>query len=308
VHRSTNSFDPDTLRRLPDLQLRAAWLVDGLLAGLHTAQPFGASREFAQHRPYNPGDDTGSIDWRAYGRTDRLFIKQTHAESAVTVHLLLDTTPSLAFRGAQAPLSKLQFAQLLVLGLTHLILRQGDAVQLGLVDLRHSRWLPKLRGELGWQRLVGELETPGTGPAGESRPPQSFADGLTSLIQQLSGTRAGWVIILSDFLDAPEHLAEPLARLRFDRFRCWLVQVTDPDERQLPEGGPCRLLDLEDGRHLELDPDLWQAAYAEQWAWHQDGLSHLALDHQTPLWSFSSDASPIEALLELIGTADREGR
>jgi uncharacterized protein (DUF58 family) len=308
VRRLTKSFDPERLRHLPDLQLRAAWLVDGLLAGMHSAQRFGASLEFAQHRAYSPGDDTGAIDWRAFGRTDRLFIKQTHDETAVTVHLLLDTTPSLAFRGERSPISKLEFAQLITLGLAYLVLRQGDSVQLGLIDLRQSRWLPTMRGELGWQQLLAALEAPAAGRPLASEPPQPFTEGLTTLIQQLSGRRSGWAIIVSDFLDEPDHLGEPLARLCFERYRCWLVQVTDPDESQLPDQGPCRLIDLEDGRHLELDPDLWRDAYAEQWALHQNRLSKVAVDHQSALWSFSSNTSPIEALVHLMGTTDRGGR
>lgn len=313
MQRSIKSFDPEQLRRLPDLPLRAAWLLDGLLAGLHRAHRFGTSLEFAQHRSYSPGDDTRAIDWRAYGRTDRLFIKQTHAETDATVHLLLDATPSLAFCGTRAPISKLEFAQLLALGLTHLILRQGDTLQLVTVELHRSRWLPTVSGELDWQRLIEELEPPPAELPQAMSPlplasPHPFTDRLKSLLQALPGRRAGLVIIVSDFLDAPEQLIEPLASLRFAGYGCWLVQVTDPDESQLPDAGPCRLIDLEDGRQLELDPAAWQDAYAAQWQQHQDNLRQIASAQQTPLWSFSSDTSPIEALLQLIDAVDRGGQ
>src|SRR6516164_8531238 len=109
----TNSdfLDPQTLARLRGLELRAAHVVEGYVAGLHRSPFQGFSNEFAEHREYAPGDDLRYVDWKVFGKSDRFYLKQYEAETNFACYFLLDTSESMRYRSEQAPLSKLEYGR-----------------------------------------------------------------------------------------------------------------------------------------------------------------------------------------------------
>src|SRR5205807_8736975 len=102
-------FDPTSLARYGRLALVARGLVEGFLTGAHKSPYKGFSVEFAEHRQYYPGDEIRHIDWRAYGKTDRYYIKEFEEETNLRAHLLVDASGSMAYKGAH--LSKFEYAQ-----------------------------------------------------------------------------------------------------------------------------------------------------------------------------------------------------
>src|SRR6516165_7542686 len=127
-------FDPSALARLGNLSLIARMVVEGFLTGVHKSPFKGFSIEFAEHRQYYPGDEIRHIDWRAYGKTDRYYIKEHEEETNLQAHLLLDASGSMAYHGEprganpRLTISKFQYAQYLSASLAYLMLHQRDSV------------------------------------------------------------------------------------------------------------------------------------------------------------------------------------
>src|SRR5262249_53621182 len=122
-------FDPTSLAKYGRLAMIARGIVEGFLAGVHRSPYTGFSVEFAEHRQYYPGDEIRHIDWRAYGKTDRYYIKEYEEETNLRAHLLVDASGSMGYRGGRGP-SKFEFAQYIAASLAFLMLHQRDAVGL----------------------------------------------------------------------------------------------------------------------------------------------------------------------------------
>src|SRR6516225_9230457 len=137
---TTLQFDPTSLARYGRLALVARSLVEGFLTGAHKSPYKGFSVEFAEHRQYYPGDEIRHIDWRAYGKTDRYYIKEFEEETNLRAHLLVDASGSMAYKGANH--SKFRYAQYVAASLAYLMLHQRDAVGLAVHDT-HIRQLIK---------------------------------------------------------------------------------------------------------------------------------------------------------------------
>src|SRR5258707_3710838 len=133
-------FAPTELARYGGLTLIARTLVEGFLTGVHKSPYKGFSVEFAEHRQYYPGDEIRHIDWRAYGKTDRYYIKEYEEETNLKAHLLADASGSMAYKGKHP--SKYQYAQYIAASLAYLMLHQRDAVALGLHDTNLRKLLP----------------------------------------------------------------------------------------------------------------------------------------------------------------------
>src|SRR5437764_14998797 len=142
-------FDPSALARYGNLSLIARHVVEGFLSGVHRSPFKGFSIEFAEHRQYYPGDEIRHIDWRAYGKTDRYYIKEHEEETNLEAHLLIDASGSMAYRGRTV--SKFVYAQYVAASLAYLMLHQRDAVGLAVHDhavralvppRSHSKQLP----------------------------------------------------------------------------------------------------------------------------------------------------------------------
>src|SRR5688572_8115156 len=131
---SLTSLDPRTLAKLKGLALRARHIVEGYVAGLHKSPYHGFSIEFAEHREYAPGDDLRYVDWKVFGRTDKVYLKQYEDETNLICYLVLDISESMTYKSAGAALSKLEYSQSLAAALAWLVLRQQDAVGLSTFD------------------------------------------------------------------------------------------------------------------------------------------------------------------------------
>ena len=134
-------FEPEVLALLGSLELKARYVVEGYLSGLHQSPFHGASTEFREYREYHPGDDLRYLDWRVYARSDRLCVKLFTAETNTHFYVICDTSGSMAYRGQKAWGSKLDCSCILAAALSWLMLRQNDSV--GLLSLREGDAAPK---------------------------------------------------------------------------------------------------------------------------------------------------------------------
>src|SRR5436190_13210605 len=138
---SAGRFDPTVLAKYGRLAMIAREVVEGFLSGLHHSPYKGFSVEFAEHRQYYPGDEIRHIDWRAYGKTDRHYIKEYEEETNLQAHLLIDASGSMGYRG-KSEFSKFEYAQQVAASLAYLMLHQLDAVGLLLHDTKVRQRVP----------------------------------------------------------------------------------------------------------------------------------------------------------------------
>jgi uncharacterized protein (DUF58 family) len=235
-------FDPSELRKYAGLTLLARNVVEGFLTGVHRSPFKGFSIEFAEHRQYTPGDEIRHIDWRAYGKTDRYYIKEFEEETNLKAYLLVDASGSMAYKGKGKRPSKFQYAQYVAASLSFLMLHQLDAVGLITHDTKVRSLIPPKANPKHLLNLLQTLER--TQPGGET--------GMAAIWNELAAhhmKRRGMVIILSDFFDDLDALTRALRHLRFRNHEVILFQVLDPDEIDFPFG---RLTQF---RNLEMSED-----------------------------------------------------
>lgn len=230
-------FDPTELARFGGLALVARQVVEGFLTGVHRSPFKGFSTEFAEHRPYSPGDEVRRVDWRAYGKTDRFYVKEYEDETNLKAVLVVDASGSMTYRGRQR-LSKFEFAQQVAASLAYLLLSQLDAVGLLTHDTKPRASVPPKASPKHLLTLLRALEV--ARPGGET----SLAD----VWQDVAGRhlkRRGLVILLSDCFDQADRLVRALRRLRYHRHEVMLFQVLAPEELEFPFDAATKFRDLE---------------------------------------------------------------
>lgn len=243
------------------LRLRARTIADGLYAGMHRSRRKGPGVELGGHRPYVPGDDLRWLDWRALMRHDRLIIRELETETDRGLRLIVDASASMAYRGPQAPASKLAYGALIAAVLARLSLASGDPVGLSwLGGAPSARPLPPMGGREAFERLVATLESmPATGDI--SLDEGAIERALAPIAQR---ARRGTIIVLvSDLLDLPPFALDRFVALAPAGRTLAVVQVLDPDEASFPFQGTVRLRALEGSAVVETDADAMRSRYLE---------------------------------------------
>jgi uncharacterized protein (DUF58 family) len=217
-------FDPSSLSKYGRLSMIARNVVEGFLTGVHKSPYKGFSIEFAEHRQYSPGDEIRHIDWRAWGKTDRYYVKEYEDETNLRAHLLVDASGSMAYRG-RGP-SKFEYAQYVAASLGYLMLHQRDAVGLAVHDNKLRALIPPRAQSKHLLHLIQTLEE--TQPGGET--------GMAALWHQLAGQikRRGMIVILSDCFEGIEPLLGALRHFRHERHEVLLFHVLAPEEIDFP--------------------------------------------------------------------------
>lgn len=239
-------FDPTELARFGGLALVARRVVEGFLTGVHRSPFKGFSIEFAEHRQYYPGDEIRRIDWRAYGKTDRYYVKEYEDETNLKAVIVVDASGSMGYRG-KAQLSKFEYAQQVAASLAYLLLGQLDAVGLLTHDTQPRGYIPPKTSSKHLLTLLRQLE--GTKTGGETS--------LGAVWDQIAGhhlKRRGLVILLSDCFDEIGPLTRALRHMRFGNHEVILFQVLAPDELTFPFSNPTKFKSLETaGYELTVD-------------------------------------------------------
>lgn len=256
-------LDPEKISRLGNLELVARVVVEGFLRGVHRSPYRGSSVEFSQNRPYVPGDEISRIDWRAYGKTDRLYLREYEDETNLRLTLLVDGSASMSF--ASQGISKFRYASCLGAALGQLILRQLDAVGLLVFDRDVRRWIPPRASRTHFQGVLAELED--VVPAGET----SLGPVLRKAAEAIPSR--GFVVLLSDLLDDPGEILRGLTRFRAARSEVVVFHVIDPAEREFPFPGWIDFRDMESaGSRQKIDARWIRETYLENFRKHLDQI------------------------------------
>ncbi len=250
------ALDPEVARRVANLSFAARKAVEGLLSGVHKSPHRGASVVFVEHREYKPGDDLRLLDWRAYARSDRHQIKRFEQETQLRATLVFDRSGSMAYSGGERA-TKAEHAATLLGALAFLLIRQGDAPGLAVVDTRVYARLPPRTKPAHLDEVLRELANP---PVAGT--PTDLHLALTEVAERAG--RRGLVAIASDLLDLDERALEPLSYLVGHGHDVVVFHVLDPDEIELPFDDPARFVGLEGEPDVDADPDALRDAYRRE--------------------------------------------
>lgn len=247
------------------LALTARQVVEGVLTGQHRSPHRGFSVEFSEHRDYSPGDEIRHLDWKAYARSDRYFIKLFEQETNLRGLFILDTSRSMGYAG------KLDYARHLIACLGYLLVRQQDWVGLLAADEQVRVDLPAGGSVSHLDRFFKHLEA--LAPRGSTDLPRHLHD----LAER--APRRSLFILISDLWSEPEQLARAFQHIRYKRHSLMILHLLDRTELVLPEDHHrVTLEDLESGERVEIDTRQIRNDYRQQVSEHMDRIRQAAHD------------------------------
>ncbi|MGQ0538217.1 MAG: DUF58 domain-containing protein [Gemmatimonadaceae bacterium] len=248
-------LDPAHLASLGRIEVVARWVVEGFLTGLHRSPRKGFSVEFAEHRPYMPGDDLRYLDWKIAARADRWMIKQFEEETNLRAALVLDVSKSMDWTGSSERLTKLSYAEHLIAALAHLLIRQKDAVGLVRFDDELKTVLSARARSVHWWRLIRALGEPFGGKGARVHDALFRAERLIR--------RPGLVVVLSDLLFDAGEIEGPVKSLRAAGHNVCVLHIMDQSERSLTSAGEAVFCDTESDLRVPVAVSDVEDAYRE---------------------------------------------
>jgi uncharacterized protein (DUF58 family) len=260
-------LDPAVLAGLKSLDLIAKTVVDGFIAGLHESPDFGFSQEFAEFRPYVPGDDLRHIDWNVFARTDRMYLKRFKGETNTLVTVLVDASGSMKY--SSRGLEKLEYARFLAASIVYLAHLQRDATGLVVFDDTVRNFVAPSSRQGQMMRLLHAIDQ---AEAGERT---DFARPFAHLVDFLR--KRGLVVAISDFWEKPEEVIRAVAPLRTRGNELVLFQVLDPEEISPKFKSPLLLEDLESGAKMQVTPDYARKEYQSKMSAHLEDIRQRAI-------------------------------
>jgi len=287
VSRPSDFLTPADLQKISNLQVLARLVVEGFCSGLHTSPHKGFSVEFREHRQYVQGDEIRRLDWKVFGKSDRLYIKEYEEETNLRATLLVDVSGSMSYAGNGV--SKYQYAIRLAACLSYLMLRQADSVGLVTFDEKIRHYIPPRSRPNHLRMLLDALQD--TTPGGETELGKVFHQ----LVPKIH--RRGLLVIFSDCFGNVTELMSALAHFRHARHDIVIFQICDPDELEFPFKQWTRFDSLEpEADKRLLDPVQLRSVYLENLDKFRQDLKEGCHRHRIDLVPMTTDKPYAEAL------------
>lgn len=269
-------LQPALISRLSNLELKARFVVEGFIAGLHKSPFHGFSVEFAEHREYMPGDDLKFLDWKVLGRTDRYYIKRFIEETNLKSYLIVDASKSMSFRSdaiysgsgikrlftrkkepevKPSSISKLEYASYLAASLGVLMHFQKDAAGLVIYSEEISTFIPPKATSQNLKHVLSALAN--MTASGKT----NSAAALNNVAERIK--RRGLVIIFSDLFDDQDKVINSLKHFRYKRNEVILFHILDPLEMSFVIDSPAIMKDMETQKELLSQPLSIISSYKE---------------------------------------------
>ena len=248
--------DPTALAKFGHLDFIARLVVEGYMIGQHKSPFKGSSVEFVEHRQYYPGDEIRHIDWRAFGKTGKYYIKEYEEETNLRAYLLVDGSGSMGY--GESTLKKSDYARSIAAALGYLLVSQRDAVGMITFDTDIRERIEPSTNRMTFRRITDTLETMQTGNE----------TSLAGVFQKIAPTlkRRSLLIIISDFFDNIDQLGQALKQFRHANHEVVLIQVVAPEEEDFPFNKPTLFRSLElDTHRILVDPHRLRSMYLQQY-------------------------------------------
>ncbi|MHC4555793.1 MAG: DUF58 domain-containing protein [Planctomycetota bacterium] len=263
MKQSRKYLDPIFLSKLGNMDLVARCAVEGFFSGLHPSPFHGFSVEYSDHREYHPGDELKYVDWKVFGRSDKLYIKQFQQETNTTAYILLDTSKSMSFAG-DGLVSKIDYGSFLAAALSYLMLSQSDSTSLVLYADRVINHIPPKSKRTHLNLILAALQ-------------YNRAEGQTNLAGVLhtiaeTTKRRGIIILISDLLDDEGDIFQGLAHLKFLKHDVIVFHTMDHQELNLDYEGLIQFEDLESKEKMRTFPQSLRDSYRQRVAEFLDDI------------------------------------
>lgn len=291
-------LSPQDITRLGRLALTSRFTVDGSQTGSHRSQRKGISVEFADYRQYVAGDDTKHLDWKVFGRNERLYLRQYEEETTLRVHLLVDASASMAYSGKGD--SKYLYAAKCAAALAYITIHHQDNVGMALFDSKTRALMPPKNGAEHLRVICNTLA--------KHRPSKNtdMASTLHNLAE--NAKRRGLIVIFSDLFDDIEKIKAALAHFRRRRHDVIVYQILDRNEVDFPFKEISTFQDLETGEKIITNPKSIKSAYqraVEEFLQQcREVCAALDVEHVLAL----SDVPPVDMILRHLKQRALAGR
>jgi uncharacterized protein (DUF58 family) len=269
-----------------NLYLRARFVVDGAMVGIHASHAKGLSSEFEEHRGYTQGDDPRHIDWKAYAKADRYYIKEYRETTNLRAYLIVDASSSMNY--ASDGMSKFDYGSTLAASLAYLMLKHQEAVGLITFSDKIEKMIPPKATNDHLFAILKVLEE--ARPRGET----STAAVLQTLAASLK--RRGLIILISDLLDKPAEVAKGLKQLRARGSEVIVFQLLDREELEFPFRETALFRDMEKDLSILTDPQAIRSAYLDALRSLMDEYRKVCLSHQIDYTTFDTSVDLDRAL------------
>ena len=256
------------LERLSTLQLHARLPMIGNVSGKHRSPIRGSSLEFAEYRKYVPGDDTRRLDWRAYARNDRYYIKEFEADTNLRMCLVVDTSGSMDF--AHNGMSKLDYARRVAGTLAYIAALQGDAVGLYCAGKEFHIEIPPKRSATHLSVVLDELG--GVEASGET----GLADVLHETAERIP--QRALIVVVSDLFIEPGIVRNCLDHLRFRKHDVAVFHLMEQNELEFEFDRPMRFVDMEGGEPILADPTVIGTQYRRAMEMYLESMDEVIRD------------------------------
>lgn len=280
-----------------NLELIARQVVEGFIIGLHKSPFHGFSVEFAEHRLYNPGDPLRHIDWRVYGRTDKLFIKRFEEETNLRCCVVMDTSSSMQFPKDDKKPTKLQFSCVAAASLLQLLKRQLDAASVSMFDEQVYYFSECRSAHSHYRMLISELQR--TMERTTENKVTNAAKALHLVAEQMH--KRSLVVVFSDMMDDTDNIEDlfsALQHLRYNKHEVILFHVAD-GAQELDfdfENRPYEFVDMESGDRIKLQPQQIKEQYVQRMRDFQEVVANRC--HQYQIDRVAVDLTkPVEEVL-----------
>ena len=246
-------LQPETVALLDTMALKAKLVVEGYIIGKHQSPYHGFSVEFAEHRSYETGDEIRHIDWKLFGKTDRLYVKRYQEETNLSSHIILDSSKSMLYKSGN--ISKLAYANSLVAALSYLMISQQDAVGLVKFSNKINKFLPAKSKPSYLNQILKQLDDK------NSDKDTKIESVLHEMAERIN--KRGLIILFSDLLDEPDDIINGLKHFRHKKQEVIVFHILDRKEFEFDFDTRTQFLDMETGEHIITEPWLIKDNYQQ---------------------------------------------
>ena len=288
--KKSNYLEPELLSKLQNLSIKAKYVVEGFMLGLHKSPYHGFSVEFSEHRPYGFGDEVRHIDWKLWSKTDKYYVKQFEEETNLKAHIILDQSRSMDY--GSSDISKFEYSKLLAASFAYILIKQQDAVGLALFDEQINKLIPPKSIPSHLNVLLSHME--------QSKPGSktNIAQALHHSAEGIS--KRGLVIVISDFMDNPNAVMGGLRHLRHKGHEVIVFHILDKLELNFDFNERIKFIDKETGDEITTDPWHITKQYNQHFKKHCDFIKHACGQNKVEYIQLQSNQPLDVALSELL--------